>query len=193
MQRNNLVGRLCAVSLFAGGLMMGCGPDETTDPNNTGSRKFEHPDEDLRVSRGEDAGDGEGQHPDPPERVLPGHGFRCVESCYNKVTMVAEGGNFAVTSDLGTITGSAGVVTPGTCDRTTKSNTLTFKSKSTLIENVKGEGECFDVTFTYDGFVQEGRASLDADGTLLRLGASSLEPRRPRAIAAPTARWARRP
>ncbi|MGA9525883.1 MAG: hypothetical protein WBV82_30770 [Myxococcaceae bacterium] len=168
MKRNNLIGRLCAVSLFAGGLMMGCGPDADPTPTPP-AKKFDTPVKISAFFEGKTLVMEKDNIPTHPNGFLQDLDFGASSQCYHKVTMVAEGGNFAVTSDLGTITGSSGVGTEGSCDRTTKSNTLSFKSKTVLIENVKDDGACFDVTYTYDGFVQEGRASLNADGTLLSL------------------------
>ncbi len=39
---------------------------------------------------------------------------------------------------------------------------LTFDSTAALVENIEGNGECFDFTITYPGFGQEGRGSISA-------------------------------
>jgi hypothetical protein len=57
----------------------------------------------------------------------------------------------------------------GECDRETMAAELTFDSTASLIENVKGNGTCFDFTITYPGFAQEGRGSLSSDGKTLVL------------------------
>jgi hypothetical protein len=94
--------------------------------------------------------------------------------CYQKVVMKVAGGNFAVTSDLGTMRGADGGAAPGVgkvgfCDHSVKSNTVSFTSTVVLIENVKGNGACFDITVTFNGFSQEGRGSVNADGTTMTL------------------------
>lgn len=90
--------------------------------------------------------------------------FGASTQCYHKVSIATLGGQFGVTSDLGTFNSipDAGIV--GMCDRTTKSNTVTFTSTALLIDNVKNNGECFDVTATYNGFSQSGRGQISADG-----------------------------
>lgn len=94
--------------------------------------------------------------------------------CYQKVVMKIAAGAFAVGSDLGTMKGADGGGAPGTgkvgvCDRTTKSGMASFTSTAVLIENVKGNGECFDITVTFNGFSQEGRGTINADGSKLTL------------------------
>lgn len=84
--------------------------------------------------------------------------------CYNRSTLELNGATFTVTSDLGTLENIDPNTMVGTCDRTNVSNTLMFNSQSHVFENVQGNAECFDVTFTYNGFAQEGRGSISADG-----------------------------
>lgn len=94
--------------------------------------------------------------------------------CYQKVVMKIASGNFAVASDLGTMKGADGGGAPGAgklgvCDRATKSGAVSFTSTAVLVENVKGNGECFDITVTFNGFTQEGRGSVTADGSKMTL------------------------
>ena len=94
--------------------------------------------------------------------------------CYQKVVMKVASGSFAVTSDLGTMRGSDGGGAPGvgklgSCDRLAKSNTVSFTSTAVLVENVKNNGECFDFTITFIGFSQEGRGTINADGSAVTL------------------------
>ena len=88
---------------------------------------------------------------------------------YNKVSISTLASNFQVTTDLGTFnsTPDAGIV--GMCDRATKSNTVSFTSTAVLIENVTNNGECFDITSTFNGFSQQGRGSISADGKTVTL------------------------
>jgi hypothetical protein len=83
--------------------------------------------------------------------------------CYNKVSIQTLAGNFIVTSDLGQLNRPDGGVV-GTCDRTVKAATVAFTSSALLIEHVANNGGCFDITATYTGFKQEGRAKISADG-----------------------------
>lgn len=95
--------------------------------------------------------------------------FGASTQCYQKVAIATLAGQFTVTSDLGTLNapGDGGAV--GMCDRTTKSNTVSFTSTAVLIDNVSNNGECFDITSTYNGFSQEGRGSISADGKTVTL------------------------
>ena len=96
--------------------------------------------------------------------------FGQATQCYSKVTIKSTSGpKFSTTSDLGTLTGAPNTGDTGTCDNGTVSTTLTFDSTVVAIENVKSDGSCFDVTVTYTGFKQEGRAMLSADGKTLRM------------------------
>ncbi len=90
--------------------------------------------------------------------------------CYHSTQIQIGGGVWNVTTELGTLNGSSGVGTTGTCDRTTVlGSPLTFTSTNVLIENVQGNATCFDITVTYTGFSQEGRASFSADGKTLTM------------------------
>jgi hypothetical protein len=90
--------------------------------------------------------------------------------CYQKVEMSVSGGNFAVTSTLGTLRDAPTVGTTGTCDHAVAAGTpLTFTSTAVLIENVKANGSCFDISVTYPSFKQVGRAKLAGDGKTLTL------------------------
>jgi hypothetical protein len=96
--------------------------------------------------------------------------YGAATQCYNKVEMVAASGNFAVTSTLGTLRNAPATLDRGTCDRAAPAGTpLNFTSNAVLIENVKADASCFDITITYQGFRQLGRGSLSADGKKLTL------------------------
>jgi hypothetical protein len=95
--------------------------------------------------------------------------FGQATQCYNSVVMRALGGKWTVTSKLGTLNGAPNTGDQGTCDRATVSAELTFDSTAVIVENVQGNGECFDFNITYAGFAQEGRGALSADGKTLRL------------------------
>lgn len=91
--------------------------------------------------------------------------------CYKQVKIATLGGQFNVTSDLGTLASSAGADggTVTTCDHSTSTQQAAFTSTAVLIENVKNNGECFDITSTYVGFKQEGRGMISADGKTVTL------------------------
>ena len=95
--------------------------------------------------------------------------FGANTQCYNKVAIAVLASNFQVTSDLGTFNSTPDAGIAGMCDRTTKSNTVSFTSTAVLIENVQNNGECFDITSTYTGFSQQGRGKISADGKTVTL------------------------
>jgi hypothetical protein len=84
--------------------------------------------------------------------------------CYISTTIGVAGGQFNVTSVLGKITGAPNVGDVGTCDHTMNGGQAQFTSTNILIENVKNNAACFDITVTYTGFAQEGRAKISPDG-----------------------------
>ncbi|MBN1203976.1 MAG: hypothetical protein JXB05_03500 [Myxococcaceae bacterium] len=82
--------------------------------------------------------------------------------CYQKVQMSVSGGNFNVTSTLGTVRN-------GACDHDAVSGTQNFLSTAVLIENVKADASCFDISVSYNGFSQVGRGKMSEDGKTLTL------------------------
>jgi hypothetical protein len=83
--------------------------------------------------------------------------------CYTKVEMNVSGGNYAVTSTLGTLRDAPTVGSKGTCDHAAPAgNPLSFTTTAVLIE--PKDATCFNVTFTYPSFKQVGRGSMSADG-----------------------------
>lgn len=89
--------------------------------------------------------------------------------CYQQVLMKVQAGKYQVASDLGTLRDAPNKYDIGTCDHAAKLTTLNFETTSALIENVAADGSCFDVTYTYPGFTQEGRGSFSADRKTLTL------------------------
>lgn len=88
--------------------------------------------------------------------------------CYNKTVIKVMARNFQTSSSAGTWTGGdGGVPTAGTIGMCNTAmpfgNPLSFNSMNVVIENVKGDAECFDVNVDYGAFKQEGRASISAD------------------------------
>jgi hypothetical protein len=96
--------------------------------------------------------------------------FEGVTQCYTKVEMSVASGNFQVTSTLGTLRDAPTKYSKGTCDHAVANGTpQVFTSNAVLIENVKADATCFDITLSYTGFKQVGRGSASADGKTLTL------------------------
>jgi hypothetical protein len=96
--------------------------------------------------------------------------YGSASQCYTKVEMTVANNNFQVTSTLGTIRNAPTVGSKGECDHAAPAgNPLNFTSTTSLIENVKADASCFDISITYTGFKQVGRGSLSADGKTLTL------------------------
>lgn len=89
--------------------------------------------------------------------------------CYQSVTMTVGAGNYNVVSVLGTLRNAPNVGNRGECDRNTKLTELTFTSRSVLVENVATDGNCFDVSYDYGTFKQEGRGQVSQDGKTLKV------------------------
>lgn len=166
---------LSAVMLCALGLA-GCG-DDGDEGNNGGNngggnqevKKFDtaakilaHLEGQTMVMEGENIP----SHPNGYDETV---NFGSASQCYQSVSMAVAAGTFNVTSVLGTLRNAPNQGDKGTCDREAVAGTLSFSSTNVLIENVQGDGECFDVTFTYTGFVQEGRGRISPDGKTLEL------------------------
>jgi len=151
---------LSAVMLCALGLV-GCGEDTTgpdvedTGPKyNTADKVKTHLEGKTMVMEGANI-------PTHPNGYDEDVNYGSATQCYNKVTMQVAGGNFAVTSTLATVQDSG-------CDHVAAGE-LSFTSTTVLVENVKEDGSCFDITVTYNGFGQEGRAQISQDGTTAKL------------------------
>jgi hypothetical protein len=91
--------------------------------------------------------------------------------CYQSVSMKVENDQaYRLTSVLGTLRDAPTVGSKGTCDHDAVLNQLEFTSTTALIENVKADGTCFDVTYSFPGgLVQEGRGQVNDDGKTLKL------------------------
>jgi len=91
--------------------------------------------------------------------------------CYQKVEMNIANNNFQVISTLGTIRNAPNVGNTGECDHATANgNPLNFTSTVSLIENVKADASCFDISITFPGGLKQvGRGNLSADGKTLAL------------------------
>jgi hypothetical protein len=157
---------LSAVMLCAMGVV-GCGDDPNNNPD-TGP-KYNTPDKVNTYLEGKTLTMTGANIPSHPNGFDEHVNYGQATQCYNTVTMVVSGGNYAVTSKLGTLLGASTVGSRGTCDRGAQSGELSFTSTVILVENVKEDGSCFDFTATYNGFGQEGRGQISQDGKTLKL------------------------
>ena len=57
----------------------------------------------------------------------------------------------------------------GECDRETVSGEVMFATTSSSITNVQGNGECFDIDLSFNGFAQEGRGQIVNGGEEVHL------------------------
>jgi hypothetical protein len=107
--------------------------------------------------------------PSHPNGYNENQNFGAATQCYNE-TVIDTNANWTVTSKLGTLNGAPNPGDIGVCDNATVNGSpLTFNSTAILIENVEGNGACFDVTATYTGFAQAGRGMFSADGRTMTL------------------------
>ena len=90
--------------------------------------------------------------------------FGSASQCIHSVRMDVASGGFTVTTELATLMGAPSAGDRGTCDRATAAGSnVVFNTTAVLVENVRDNGGCFDLTLTYAGFGQEGRGRLSAD------------------------------
>jgi hypothetical protein len=152
---------LSAVMLCTLGVA-GCGEESTPVPVNPNTKVANSLEGKTLVMRGENL-------PSHPNGFNEDMNLEGSTQCYSKVTMQMGGGNYTVTSILGTLRDAPSKFNVGICDHDAPGQTVQFTSTAALIENAKEDLSCFDVTFTYNGFGQEGRGSLSADGKTLKL------------------------
>lgn len=157
------VGGLVACGANPGPADGGTGDAGTSAPDySTSNRIFAHLEGKTMVMTGTDI-------PTSPNGFNENIDFGASTQCYQKVSIATLSSQFTVTSDLGTLNKMADAGIVGMCDRTTRANTVSFTSTAVLIDNVSNNGECFDITATFNGFKQEGRGSISADGKTVTL------------------------
>jgi hypothetical protein len=160
---------LSAVMLSVLGLV-GCGGgEEKPDPNPEPTKKFDTADKIKTHLEGKTLVMEGINIPSHPNGLNEDVNNGSLTQCYEKTYITVTGGNFAVTSTLGTLRDAPTVGSAGRCDPVALGNPLSFTSTAVLIENVQGDGECFDVSVSYPGFKQVGRAKLEDGGNKLSM------------------------
>ncbi|HYI02983.1 hypothetical protein [Hyalangium sp.] len=157
---------VCALSL------VGCGGDDKDpepDPDPDPVKKYDTPAKIQTHLEGKTLVMEGVNIPSHPNGFNEDTNFGAATQCYEKVYMTVSGGNFAVTSALGTLRDAPTSGSTGTCEPVALGNPLTFTSTAVLIENVQGDGECFDISVTYPSFKQVGRGKLSNEGKTLTL------------------------
>jgi hypothetical protein len=153
---------LCALGTVGCGDDTGNGPDQTGPKYNTAEKLATFFEGKTMVMQGDNI-------PSHPNGFSEDLDLGSVSQCYNKVTLSVAGGNYNAVSIRGTLrdTATSGVKD---CDHATAAGEAgNFTSTAVLIENVKEDGSCFDVTYTYLGFKQEGRGVVSQDGKTVKL------------------------
>ena len=157
---------MSAVMVCALGLV-GCGDGEVVTPPP--EKKYDTPAKLLAQLEGKTMVMTGANIPAFPNGFDEDVNYGSATQCYQSTTMKVAGGTFNVTTVPGTLRDAPNIGNKGTCDHNAAGATLQFSTTNVLIENVQGDGECFDVTFTYTGFAQEGRGKISADGKTLTL------------------------
>ena len=90
--------------------------------------------------------------------------FGQATQCINQVEMSVLDRRFHVATKMANLEGAPRPEDVGTCDfASANGQEFAFDTTAALITNVSEDATCFDITFTYSGFGQEGRGSLSAD------------------------------
>jgi hypothetical protein len=155
---------MSAVVLCALGTV-GCG-DDTGGPDETGP-KYNTPEKLATFFEGKTMvmqGDNIPSHPNGLSEDVD---YGPASQCYSKVTLTVAGGNYTAVSLKGTWRDTA---SGKDCDHSVSAGEAgNFTSRAVLIENVAADGSCFDVTYTYPSFKQEGRGVVSQDGKTVKL------------------------
>jgi hypothetical protein len=147
-----------------GGAMNGR-PDAGGNP----TLRFDNAGDIIAFLEGKDMVMEPGDIPTHPNGLDEDVNFGQATQCYNQVLMHYQAGRIQVASKLGTLRNAPNPQDRGECDHAAIASELSFESTAVLIENVRDNGACFDITITYPGFGQEGRGSMAADGSRLVL------------------------
>lgn len=151
-------------------LAVACGDDTEENPNPNPSQVFDTADKVYTAIDGQTWKMLGTNIPSHPNGYPSGWNLGSVTQCYYSATISSANRTFTVSSEKGTMQGNPGPGAMGTCDTTTKAgDNAPYPSNALLIENVKSDGSCFDITVTFTGFSQEGRGKLSADGKTMTL------------------------
>ncbi|MEO1483788.1 MAG: hypothetical protein AAFU77_16895 [Myxococcota bacterium] len=106
--------------------------------------------------------------PTHPNGFFEGLDAGAATQCYNETLITVASGQFSINSQLGTLENlmPVGDFMIGECNRDEVSGPF---SDVTTAVSFTGDADCFDISVTYTGFAQEGRGSINADGTELRM------------------------
>jgi uncharacterized lipoprotein NlpE involved in copper resistance len=151
---------LSAMMLCTLGLV-GCGEEHDHDHDHDTEVKYNTADKVKTYLEGKTMVMEGANIPSHPNGFSEDVNYGSATQCYNKVTMRMAGGNFSVTSTMATVQDTG-------CDHVAAGE-LSFTSTAILVENVKADGSCFDITVTYNGFSQEGRGQISQDGKTAKL------------------------
>ena len=150
-------------------LAVGCGDD--TDPAPTPTEtKYDTADKTYTAIDGHTWKMTGADIPSHPNGYDENQNLGAATQCYFSATIASANRTFTVSSEKGTLNGAATTGAIGTCDNATKAgDNAPYPSNALLIENVKSDASCFDITVTFTGFGQEGRGKLSEDGKTLTL------------------------
>jgi hypothetical protein len=152
---------LCALGAVGCGDDTGGGPDETGPKYNTPEKLATFFEGKTMVMQGDNI-------PSHPNGFSEDVDYGPASQCYSKVTLTVAGGNYTAVSIKGTWRDTASGAKD--CDHSAPAGEAgNFTSRAVLIENVAADGSCFDVTYTYPGFKQEGRGVVSQDGKTVKM------------------------
>lgn len=101
--------------------------------------------------------------PTHPQGYDENTNYGAATQCYHDVTLNVADGQFQMISIMGVLEDAPNALDIGTCRNDVVGERFDFTSTSALIENVAGDASCFDATFDFGTFLQEGRGSISAD------------------------------
>lgn len=180
---NRLITALTCGTLSLG--LMACGGDDdannnvqnnntnNTTNNNTNNNAcdYDSPDKIFTFLEGKRMVMNGANIPTHPNGFLRDTNFGAATQCVFETAIGVVNRNFQVVTKFGVLSGAPNEGDTGTCDVNTEAPLAPFDPESTgvLIENASADCSCFDITVTYPGFTQEGRASISADGTTVNM------------------------
>lgn len=107
--------------------------------------------------------------PTDPQGYNENINFGQATQCYHSVNLTVPDGQFRIESTTGVLEGAPEVGDVGSCDHSTPRENFLFTTTTAAIENVVGNAGCFDATFDFGSFMQEGRGRISDDQQVLSL------------------------